>query len=142
VPTIIATLLNLHRSSGVVLPSVRRVTNTAAALPAEWSGELQRPFPSALRFKMYGLTECKRVSYLEPEEFAKRPNSVGRAIPGTETFLLSPDGQPVAPGVPGILHVRGPPVMLGYWVSRNSREKWSKTVPISAIACSAPMISS
>jgi long-chain acyl-CoA synthetase len=115
VPTIFATLLNVHRSNGVVLSSVRRVTNTAAALPAEWTGELQRLFPSALLFRMYGLTECKRVSYLEPEELEKRPNSVGRAIPGTETFLLSPDGQPVASGAPGILHVRGPHIMLGYW---------------------------
>jgi acyl-coenzyme A synthetase/AMP-(fatty) acid ligase len=46
---------------------------------------------------------------------ARRPTSVGRAIPGTEVFLLSPEGEPVAPGEPGILHVRGPHVMLGYW---------------------------
>lgn len=115
VPTIFATMLGLHRSNGLVLPSVRRVTNTAATLPAEWTAELQRLFPSALLFRMYGLTECKRVSYLEPEELWQRPNSVGRAIPGTETFLLSPEGEPVGPGVPGILHVRGPHVMLGYW---------------------------
>ena len=30
------------------------------------------------------------------------------AIPGTEVFLLSPDGEPVAPGETGVLHVRGP----------------------------------
>jgi acyl-CoA synthetase (AMP-forming)/AMP-acid ligase II len=115
VPTVFATLLRLHRSSGVVLPTVRRVTNTAAALPAEWTGELRRLFPSALLFRMYGLTECKRVSYLEPEELDKRPASVGRAIPGTEAFVLSENGQPVAAGQPGILHVRGPHIMLGYW---------------------------
>ena len=46
---------------------------------------------------------------------AVRPTSVGRAIPGTEVFLLTPDGKPVPPGEPGILHVRGPHVMLGYW---------------------------
>jgi long-chain acyl-CoA synthetase len=115
VPTVFATMLGLHRSNGVVLPSVRRVTNTAAALPAEWTAELQRLFPSALLFRMYGLTECKRVCYLEPEELVRRPHSVGRAIPGTETFLLSEDGEPVGPGVPGILHVRGPHIMLGYW---------------------------
>jgi acyl-CoA synthetase (AMP-forming)/AMP-acid ligase II len=115
VPTIFATLLALHRSTGTVLPTVRRVTNTAAALPPEWNAELQRVFPSALLFRMYGLTECKRVCYLEPEELQKRPTSVGRAIPGTEVFLLGADGQPVEPGAPGILHVRGPHIMLGYW---------------------------
>ena len=30
-------------------------------------------------------------------------------------FLLSPEDTPVPAGTPGILHVRGPHVMLGYW---------------------------
>jgi len=115
VPTIGATLLSLHRSGGWTFPAVRRVTNTAAALPAEFIPRLATVFPNALLYAMYGLTECKRVCYLEPERVFEKPTSVGRAIPGTEVFLLSPDGVPVAPGEPGILHVRGPHVMLGYW---------------------------
>jgi acyl-CoA synthetase (AMP-forming)/AMP-acid ligase II len=126
VPTIFATLLALHRSTGTTLPTVKRVTNTAAALPPEWNGELQRLFPSALLFRMYGLTECKRVCYLEPEQLERRPTSVGRAIPGTEVFLLRPDGQVAAPGEPGILHVRGPHVMLGYWQQPELTRKMIK----------------
>jgi acyl-coenzyme A synthetase/AMP-(fatty) acid ligase len=64
---------------------------------------------------MYGLTECKRVSYLEPELLKEKPTSVGKAIPGTETFVLDEEGRPVAPGENGILYVRGPHVMAGYW---------------------------
>ena len=64
---------------------------------------------------MYGLTECKRVSYLEPELLEEKPSSVGRPIPGTEAMVLRPDGTRVAPGETGILHVRGPHVMAGYW---------------------------
>ena len=116
VPTVAATLLALNKKrSDWVLPSVTRVTNTAAALPADFIVRLAEIFPHALIFPMYGLTECKRVSYLEPEMVATRPTSVGKAIPGTEVFLLSPAGEPVPPGEPGILHVRGPHVMLGYW---------------------------
>lgn len=115
VPTIGATLLSLNRSSGWTFPGVRRVTNTAAALPAEFIPRLATVFPNALIFAMYGLTECKRVSYLEPERVLEKPTSVGRAIPGTEVFLLSADGAPVPAGEPGVLHVRGPHVMLGYW---------------------------
>jgi acyl-coenzyme A synthetase/AMP-(fatty) acid ligase len=76
---------------------------------------LRAIFPNALIFAMYGLTECKRVCYLEPELIDQRPSSVGKAIPGTETILLSPDGEEVGPGQPGILYVRGPHVMAGYW---------------------------
>jgi len=115
VPTIGATLLSLNRSGGWTFPHVRRVTNTAAALPAEFIPKLATVFPRALVFAMYGLTECKRVAYLEPERVLEKPTSVGKAIPGTEVFLLSPDGDPVAPGETGVLHVRGPHVMLGYW---------------------------
>ncbi|HSK15171.1 MAG TPA: AMP-binding protein [Gaiellaceae bacterium] len=115
VPTVYATLLSMRRNMEFELPTVRRVTNTAAALPATFHGEMGRIFPNALIFAMYGLTECKRVSYLEPELLAAKPTSVGRAIPGTETMVLRENGTPVEPGETGILHVRGPHVMVGYW---------------------------
>lgn len=115
VPTIFALLLSAHGRSPLCFPSVTRVTNTAAALPDDFVPRLKEVFPNALIFKMYGLTECKRVSYLEPELVDAKPGSVGKAIPGTEIYLLSPDGVPVPPGETGVLHVRGPHVMLGYW---------------------------
>ncbi len=115
VPTVYATLLSTRRGMEFELPSVRRVTNTAAALPATFHSELARIFPNALVFAMYGLTECKRVSYLEPELLAAKPTSVGRAIPGTETMVLREDMTPVGPGETGVLYVRGPHVMVGYW---------------------------
>lgn len=115
VPTIFALLLSAHGRSPLCFPSVTRVTNTAAALPDDFVPRLREVFPNALLYKMYGLTECKRVSYLEPELIDAKPGSVGKAIPGTEIFLLSPDGAPVPPGETGVLHVRGPHVMLGYW---------------------------
>ena len=115
VPTVYATLLATHEREPLSMPTVRRVTNTAAALlPAMHEG-LRQIFPNALIFAMYGLTECKRVSYLEPELLHEKPSSVGRPIPGTETVVLADDGTPVQPGEHGILHVRGPHVMVGYW---------------------------
>jgi long-chain acyl-CoA synthetase len=115
VPTVYATLLSMRRTMEFELPTVRRVTNTAAALPATFHDELRRIFPNALVFAMYGLTECKRVSYLEPELLAGRPTSVGKAIPGTEAMVLREDLTPVEPGETGVLYVRGPHVMVGYW---------------------------
>jgi acyl-coenzyme A synthetase/AMP-(fatty) acid ligase len=55
------------------------------------------------------------VSYLEPELLEEKATSVGRAIPGTETMVLDDDGNPVRPGETGVLYVRGPHVMAGYW---------------------------
>jgi len=115
VPTIFSMILSSHERKKLCFPSITRVTNTAAALPADFIPALKEIFPSSLIYKMYGLTECKRVCYLEPELVDQHPSSVGRAIPGTEMFLLTPEGKPVLPGEVGILHVRGPHVMLGYW---------------------------
>jgi len=115
VPTVFATLLSIHRRQPLAMPSVRRITNTAAHLPDDYVPGLLEMCPGALIYKMYGLTECKRVCYLEPELVLAKPSSVGRAIPGTEAFVLDDDGRPVPAGVTGVLHVRGPHVMMGYW---------------------------
>jgi acyl-coenzyme A synthetase/AMP-(fatty) acid ligase len=64
---------------------------------------------------MYGQTECIRVCYLEPDLVDEKPTSVGKAIPGTEAFVLDEESNPVRPGEVGVLHVRGPHVMAGYW---------------------------
>lgn len=115
VPTVYAMMISAHGRSPLEFPDVRRVTNTAAALPDEFVARLREIFPNALIYRMYGLTECKRVSYLEPELADQKPGCVGKAIPGTEVYLLSADGKPVPPGETGILYVRGPHVMVGYW---------------------------
>ncbi len=112
VPTLFASL-TLQAQGG--LESVRCVTNAAAALPVALVPRLRTLFPRARIYNMYGQTECKRVAYLDPERLETHPDSVGRAIPGTEVLLLSETGEPVTPGETGILHVRGPHVMMGYW---------------------------
>jgi long-chain acyl-CoA synthetase len=113
VPTAFATLLGMeHRTAH---PTIRCITNAAAGLPPSFHDGLKELFPNALLYRMYGQTECKRVCYLEPELVDSKPTSVGRAIPGTEAFVLDQNGQPVEPGQVGTLYVRGPHLMLGYW---------------------------
>jgi acyl-CoA synthetase (AMP-forming)/AMP-acid ligase II len=115
VPTVYMTLIGIHSRSKIRLDSITRITNTAASLPSEIVPQLKEIFPNALIYRMYGLTECKRVCYLEPELIDIKPESVGKAIPGTEVFLLDEEGNPSKPGETGVLHVRGQHVMLGYW---------------------------
>ena len=137
VPTIFANLIAAHRRAALCFPHVTRVTNTAAALPEEFIGTLREIFPNAQIYKMYGLTECKRVSYLEPELLDAKPGSVGKAIPGTEVYLLSADQRPVEPGQIGTLYVRGPHLMLGYWNQPELTEQMLKpgTLPGERVLC-------
>ncbi|MBC7249489.1 MAG: AMP-binding protein [Anaerolineae bacterium] len=114
VPTIFAILLQMDLSK-FDLSSLRYITNTAAALPVNHILQLREKFPQATLYSMYGLTECKRVSYLPPEELDRRPGSVGIAIPNTEVWIVDEEGNRVGPGVIGELVVRGAHVMQGYW---------------------------
>jgi len=114
VPTIFATILQMDLSK-YDLSSLRYITNTAAALPVSHIQELRAKFPGATLYSMYGLTECKRVSYLPPEELDRRPGSVGIAMPNTEVWVVDEQGNRAAPGVIGELVVRGSHVMQGYW---------------------------
>jgi amino acid adenylation domain-containing protein len=114
VPTVTAILLQLDLRK-YDLSSLRYVTNTGAALPTDHILKLRRLLPHARIFSMYGLTECKRVAYLPPEELDARPTSVGKAMPNVEVYLVDEDGRRMPPGSAGELVIRGSNVMKGYW---------------------------
>ncbi len=63
----------------------------------------------------FGLTEASPVVSFNPLSGVQKPDSIGIPVPGTEVRLVDEAGQPVAPGEPGELIVRGPQVMAGYW---------------------------
>ena len=114
VPTILAILLRMDLEQ-YDLSHLRYISNTGAALPIEHIRRLRRLLPHVAIYSMYGLTECKRVAYLPPDQIDARPGSVGRAMPNTQTYIVDDQGHPVGPGVVGELVVRGANVMKGYW---------------------------
>ncbi|MBE1485542.1 class I adenylate-forming enzyme family protein [Plantactinospora soyae] len=120
VPSIAATLVKLadrrRAAEGAEPPSqVRLFTNTGSVLAPALIARLRAAYPAASICLMFGITECKRVSILEPDGDLVRPGSVGTALPGTEVLILSEAGVPVPPGTVGEIVVRGPHVMTGYW---------------------------
>jgi long-chain acyl-CoA synthetase len=115
VPTIFAMLMNLASLAAFDLSALRMITNTAAALPVDHIRRLRALFPQATLFSMYGLTECKRVTYLPPEELDRRPGSVGRGMPNERVWLVDGDGRRLPNGSVGELVIQGSNVMKGYW---------------------------
>jgi long-chain acyl-CoA synthetase len=115
VPTLFNTLLRLAAFREEGLPRLRYLTNAGAGIPPRRVRELREAFPSARLYCMYGQTECQRITYLEPEDADRRPESVGRGMPNQEHWVLDAEGHPVAPGEVGELVVRGSHVMRGYW---------------------------
>lgn len=115
VPTMAAIILQMRDLRPNAFPHLRYITNTAAALPPAHIARLQALFPTTRLYSMYGVTECKRCTYLPPGELKRRPGSVGIAIPGTEAYVVDEQGARVPAGVVGELVIRGAHVMKGYW---------------------------
>ncbi|MBI5720128.1 MAG: acyl--CoA ligase [Burkholderiales bacterium] len=115
VPTLLSALLGLPQLAQFDHAALRLVSNAAAALPQALVPRIRAAWPRAQLFSMYGMTECKRISYLPPEEVERRPGSVGRGMPHQEHWLADEAGRRLPPGSTGELVVRGEHVMRGYW---------------------------
>ncbi|MEV3932932.1 class I adenylate-forming enzyme family protein [Streptomyces sp. NPDC049944] len=94
---------------------VRLFTNTGARPGRAVMSELLEVFPGSEFASMYGMTECKRISVLDPAEYATHPDSVGRPIPGDHVRIVGPDKRALGPGETGEIVVHGATVMDGYW---------------------------
>lgn len=114
VPTMSAILLKMDLSK-YDFSKLRYITNTGAALPTEHILTFRKRLPHVQIFSMYGLTECKRVSYLPLDQVDIRTGSVGTAMPDTEVFIVDDAGHRLPPEHVGELVVRGTNVMKGYW---------------------------
>ena len=125
VPTM-ASVLRTYAKRRLRYEGVRYVTNTAAALSVAHIDLLRTTFPNARLYSMYGLTECKRVSYLPPEDLDRKPTSVGRPMPNMEVFVVSADGRRADRNATGELVVRGAQVMRGYWRKPAATAQWLK----------------
>lgn len=136
VPTMSAIMMQMKDLTAGFLPDLRFITNTAAQLPVPHIAFLQRVIPDAEIYSMYGLTECKRCTWLPPQMISQKPESVGIALPNSEVYLVDEQGKPVAVGEAGEMIVRGPNVMQGYWnnpeasaeVLRTGRNPWEKVL--------------
>jgi amino acid adenylation domain-containing protein len=95
--------------------ALRYVSTTGGPVTARMLGQLNKTFPGTDIVLMYGLTEAFRSSWLPSDQVAVRPNSIGKAIPEVELYVLDEQGQDCPPGVAGQLVHRGGCVAKGYW---------------------------
>ena len=130
VPTMFAILGELRNLDRYDFSKIRFVTNTAAALAPKHIDMLRRVFARAKIFSMYGLTECQRCTFVPPDDLARKPLSVGIAIPNTELWIVNADNKRVGPNVVGQLVIRGATVMRGYWEKPADTEQKLKPGPL------------
>jgi long-chain acyl-CoA synthetase len=64
----------------------------------------------------YGLTECSPTVTVNPFDMTAFSGSIGLPVPSTEVSIRDLDGQELPIGQAGELCVKGPQVMVGYWM--------------------------
>lgn len=107
--------------------SLRFLTISGGDLSASQHAQLPAMAPGVQVFKTYGQTEAFRIASLRPEEYATRPNSVGRALPGGRLYVTRPDGSRVDPHEPGEVVHTGVGSMLAYLsgVEADPKLRWN-----------------
>lgn len=128
------------------LESVRLVITGAEKLPPRLAEAFEQR--TGIRpLEGYGCTECGPVVSVNIPDYeapgfrqrGHKPGSVGRPIPGVAVRVVDPaEGKPVPLGVPGLLCVRGPNIMQGYWqrpdlTAAVLRDGWYVTGDMAAV---------
>lgn len=109
--------------------SIKLVTNTGENLSEMHIQKMRSLFPSAMIYSMYGLTECKRCSYVPAEMLNKKPRSIGIPMPNLEMWIEDSEGNRCPPNHEGELMISGPTVMMGYWENVDETNKKIKILP-------------
>jgi malonyl-CoA/methylmalonyl-CoA synthetase len=92
---------------------LRLMVSGSAALPVSTLARWQEISGHTL-LERYGMTEIG-MALSNPLRSERVPGSVGTPLPGVEVRLVEEHGNPVAPGTPGGIEVRGPAVFAEYW---------------------------
>ena len=99
------------------LESLRYCSQAGGHMSRQIKEELRRLLPSHTQiYIMYGATEASaRLTFLEPDQFGNKMDSIGKPISGVTLRVLDARGREVARGEVGELVAAGPNIMQGYW---------------------------
>ncbi len=125
VPTMLARIADVLEADGGGLPSLRTLSYGGARTPATVLQRIMDLLPDVALTNAYGLTETSStIAVLGPDDHraardgdpvaATRLSSAGRILPTVEVEVRGADGQPLPPGEPGEIFVRGEQVSGEY----------------------------
>jgi fatty-acyl-CoA synthase len=98
------------------LSSLRKAYYGASIMPLEVAKELSVRLPRVRFWNLYGQTEIAPLATcLYPEDFVRKPGSVGKPTLNVETRVVDLDMRDVGPGEVGEIVHRSPQLLQGYY---------------------------
>jgi long-chain acyl-CoA synthetase len=86
------------------LTSVRRILHAAAPCPPDVKRRIMEVFPPGCVWEFYGATEGPGT-IIGPDEWLRKPGSVGRPWPGVTVKIVADDGRECAPDEIGTIYL-------------------------------------
>ncbi|MGH8195600.1 MAG: amino acid adenylation domain-containing protein [Woeseiaceae bacterium] len=118
-PTILKLLLRVPGIKEYDHSALRAVLFAGEVFPIKQLRELQKLWPAARYFNLYGPTETNVCTFYElPERLPdalSQPVPIGKVCSGDSAMIVGEDGGPLHRGMDGELYVTGPSVTSGYW---------------------------
>lgn len=113
-----------------LLKNVRTITSSGGNVTKKMIADIEKYFVNAKFYSMHGLTEAFRSTYLEPSQLKIRPDSIGKAIPDVELYVIDENGNECPPRVVGELIHRGGYIYKGFWNAPKQTSERFKSIEI------------
>ncbi len=122
---------DMHRlPSAELFSNVKTITSSGGNVTKKMIGDCKKLFTNAKFFSMHGLTEAFRSAYLDPSQIEIRPDSIGKAIPDVELYVINEDGKECEPREVGELIHRGGYIYKGFWNAPEQNAQRFKSIQI------------
>ncbi len=110
--------------------NVRTITSSGGNVTLKMISECKKLFTNASFYSMHGLTEAFRSTYLDPSQVEIRPDSIGKAIPDVELYVINKDAKECKVREVGELIHRGGYIYKGFWNAPEQNEQRFKSIQI------------
>jgi long-chain acyl-CoA synthetase len=118
VPTMYWSILQYVRDGKIDVPAIAgtlKIANSGGApMPVELMSEFQQTFGVRI-VEGYGLSETSPVACINHLDRPAKPGTVGQPLFCVDLMCVDDHDEPVAPGEPGEVVIRGHNVMKGYY---------------------------
>ncbi len=119
-----------HIPSPELFDHVKTITSSGGNVSAKMVKDCETVFTQAKFYSMHGLTEAFRSTYLDPSQIHIRPESIGKAIPDVELYVINEDGKECEVREVGELIHRGGYIYRGFWNAPEQNALRFKSVDI------------